>query len=153
SGGTLGALHAVDRYLPWASRAGRGVARRFVPARTTSVATLRFQLGEKGIARDLHHDAELLAANQRNDQLPALVDVLDVMKASPHHYDLPRALLPSICTIWGAANRVLSPRAGERLSEPLGAERAEVLAGCGHLPMLEDPEAVTHIIDEFAQSI
>jgi hypothetical protein len=45
---------------------------------------------------------------------------------------------------------VLSPRAGRALDERLAPERAERLDGCGHFPMLEDPDAVTAIITDFA---
>lgn len=154
SAGWLGALHAVDRFAPWPSRAVRGIARRFVPPRVAASAALRMQLGDKGLAKGLHHDAELLAANQRKDQLPALIDVLDDMgaygKLDRREGEMSHPL-PPVCTIWGAQNKMLSPRAGEVLDEVLGVERAEVLAGCGHLPMLEDPAAVTAAIDEFAR--
>jgi pimeloyl-ACP methyl ester carboxylesterase len=148
--GVLGPLYSVDRYLPWASRTGRNIARHFVPGRTTAVTALRFHFGDKGVAKGLHHDAELLAAFQRRGQLPALIDVLDDMAAYGYLDQVARGRLPPVCTVWGAQNKYLSPRAGARLSEHLGAERAEVLEGCGHLPMLEDPEAVTRVIDEFA---
>lgn len=160
SAGWLGALHAVDRIARWPSQATRGLMRRFVPPRMAATTALRLQLGDKGIAKGLHHDPELLAANQRKDQFPALIDVLDDMSAYGKLDAGPRALasegevsrtLPPICTIWGAQNKMLSPRAGEVLDRTLGVERAEVLAGCGHLPMLEDPDAVTAVIDDFAR--
>lgn len=151
SAGWLGTLHTVDRFARWPSRATRGVMRRFVPPRMAATTALRLQLGDKGIAKELHHDADLLAANQRKDQFPALIDVLDDMTA---YGRLDREIghpLPPVCTIWGAQNKMLSPRAGEALNRSLGVERAEVLAGCGHLPMLEDPDAVTAVIDDFAR--
>lgn len=143
--GGLGTLRSAGRFVPW-----RQVGRRLVPPRLAAIATVRLQLGDKGIAKDLHHDEELLATNQRRDQLPAIIDVSDDLSA---YGDLDRRVrpLPPICAIWGVQNKALSVRAGRRLNERLRPERAEFLAGCGHLPMLEDPDAVTNIIDEFAQ--
>jgi pimeloyl-ACP methyl ester carboxylesterase len=149
SAGWLGPLHRMARIAPAPTRVVRQVARRIVSPRAGAVATLRFQLGAKGIARRLHHDDALLAANQRREQLPALVDVLDDMSAYGRLDRITENLAVPVCTIWGAQNRVLSPRAGARLNRRLAPQRAEVIEGCGHFPMLEDPDAVTTIIEAF----
>ncbi|MCC7076884.1 MAG: alpha/beta hydrolase [Acidimicrobiia bacterium] len=148
--GGLGRLHTMYGWAPAPTRFARRIARRVVPPEIAAVTTVRFQIGPKGVARGVHHDAELVAANRRADQLPALVDVLDDMRAyRALDEELDLSATP-LCTIWGAENRVLSPRAGRRLGEHLAPQRAEELPGCGHLPMLEDPAAVTSIIAEFA---
>lgn len=59
---------------------------------------------------------------------------------------------PPLAVVWGKANTALSPRAGRVLNRTLAPDRAEFLSGCGHLPMMEDPEAVTAIIDDFVSS-
>jgi pimeloyl-ACP methyl ester carboxylesterase len=41
---------------------------------------------------------------------------------------------------------MLSPAAGRELAKTLRPVRQEWLDGCGHLPMVEDPEHVTDII-------
>jgi pimeloyl-ACP methyl ester carboxylesterase len=110
---------------------------------------VRFQVGRSGRARGVHRDPELLALVRRAEQLPALVDVLDDMGAYGA-LDAAAGDLPPVCTIWGAQNRVLSPKAGRALDERLAPERAERLEGCGHFPMLEEPEVVTGIVAEFA---
>ncbi|MFF2554605.1 alpha/beta fold hydrolase [Nocardia sp. NPDC058058] len=56
---------------------------------------------------------------------------------------------PPLAVVWGNANLGLSPRAGRVLNETLRPDRAEFLPGCGHLPMMEVPDAVTAIIVEF----
>lgn len=150
SAGWLGPLHAMARRAPGPARLTRRVSRRLVPPRLAAQAALRFQVGTKGRALGLHHDPALVAGNRRADQMPALVDVLDDMGAyGGLDAGLPEGL-PPLCTIWGAQNRVLSPRAGAALDDTLGPQRAEVVDGCGHYPMLEDPDAVTAVIEGFA---
>ena len=152
SAGWLGPLHKMARRLPGATRNLRRVARRIVPPRLGAQLALRFQFGRKGVAQGLHRDADLVAGYRRRDQLPALVDVLDDMGSYGALDDVRRDGGPPLCTIWGAQNRVLSPRVGQALGERLAPERAEVLDGCGHFPMLEDPAAVTAVVESFAQA-
>jgi pimeloyl-ACP methyl ester carboxylesterase len=61
----------------------------------------------------------------------------------------PGANFPPLAVVWGAANLGLSPRAGRDLNRTLNPDREEFLPRCGHLPMMENPEAVTAIIDQF----
>ncbi|MFI5776704.1 alpha/beta fold hydrolase [Nocardia sp. NPDC051570] len=56
---------------------------------------------------------------------------------------------PPVCTVWGAANPILSSSEGQRLNTLLNPERQVILPGCGHAPMLERPEQVTAVIAEF----
>lgn len=151
SAGRLGLLHKMHRLAPPLRGATRAVARRIVPPRPAATAALRFQLGANGIKRGLHHDPALLALQHRHDQLPALVDVLEDMDAyRPAERVRAGVAHVPVWTIWGAQNRVLSPRAGQELNERLQPERSVTLEGCGHLPMLEYPEIVTEIIEAAA---
>lgn len=61
----------------------------------------------------------------------------------------PGANFPPLAVIWGASNLGLSPAAGRALNVTLQPDRAEFLPRCGHLPMMEAPDAVTAIIQEF----
>ena len=144
--GRIGFLHKMGKVAAGPSNALRSLSRRVRPPRPAAVASLRFQLGRTGIARDLHHDPELLACQTRADQLPALVDVLDDMDAygEADTTDLP-ADIP-VWIAWGEQNRVLSRHKAGHLVDRFGADRVEVLTGTGHLPMLEDPDAVTELI-------
>ncbi len=79
--------------------------------------------------------------------MPALIDVLDDMGAYGELDRLDGLDVPTTM-IWGAANRVLSPKVGAALAERLGVDRSVVLDGCGHLAMLEEPDAVTALVVE-----
>lgn len=150
SGGRIGLLHRMERVAPGPTRLVRKLSRKVRPPRPVGTATLRFQLGEVGVAKGLHHDPELLACQVRADQLPALVDVLDDMDA---YGELDREGVPQgipVWIVWGEQNRVLSRRKADHLEGVMNAERVELLRGCGHLPMLEDPDAVTRLIEEMA---
>lgn len=148
--GRIGFLHKMGNVAAAPTRVARSLSRRVRSPRPIGVASLRFQLGGSGIARDLHHDPELLACALRSDQMPALVDVLDDMAA---YGEVDRADLPDdipVWIVWGEQNRVLSRHRARHLVERFGAEREEVLEGCGHLPMLEEPEVITDLITNLA---
>lgn len=56
---------------------------------------------------------------------------------------------PPFAVVWGASNLGLSPKAGRELNATLRPDYEEYLRGCGHLPMMENPDRVSQIIDEF----
>lgn len=151
SAGRIGFLHRMGQRAPGPTRALRSLSRRIRVLRPVGVATLRFQLGPKGVERGLHRDPDLLACQLRSDQLPALVDVLDDMSA---YGELDVEGIPAgtpTWIVWGEQNRVLSRHRAAHLDDALHAERVEVLAGTGHLPMLEDPDVVTTLIEELVE--
>lgn len=145
--GWLGLTHRSEHLAAGPTRFVREIARRIIPPKLGAEATVRLQLGPKGIARGLHHDPELVALNRRAEQMPALIDVLDDMGAYGELDRLDGLDVPTTM-IWGAANRVLSPKVGAALAERLGVDRSVVLDGCGHLAMLEEPDAVTALVVE-----
>lgn len=151
NGGRIGFLHRMERRAAGPTRALRSLSRRIRVLRPVGVASLRFQLGRKGIERGLHRDPDLLACQLRADQLPALVDVLDDMSA---YGALDAEGIPAgtpTWIVWGEQNRVLSRQRAAHLDDALHAERVDVLAGTGHLPMLEDPDVVTTLIEELVE--
>lgn len=153
SSGGLGAFHRMDRVAAGPTRLLRSAVRHLPMLRPAAVEAVRFQLGDRGRAAGLHHDPELLACATRTDQLPALIDVLDDMRAYGVRdvEAIPEGFPTRIA--WGAQNRVLSRRKGSHLGRLLHADRTDVVAGCGHLPMLEDPGAVTAMIVELAEEV
>lgn len=151
SAGGLGGLHRMQGVAAAPTRVLRSLSRRVPTPHPVAPLSLRFQLGAKGVERRLHHDPDLLACQIRPDQMPALVDVLDDMAA---YGRLDTEGVPEgtpVWIVWGAQNRVLSRRNGAHLAEVLHAERVAVLDGCGHLPMLEDPEVVTDLLHELIE--
>lgn len=154
SGGRIGWLHRMEHHAAAPTRALRSLSRRVRPPGIVGPLTLRFQLGDKGVAAGLHHDPEMLACQVRADQLPALVDVLDDMGSygalDSEDPEDPELGVP-LWIAWGEQNRVLSRRRAAHLARTLHAERVELLRGCGHLPMLEDPDAVTALVEEMVE--
>ncbi|WP_067703616.1 alpha/beta fold hydrolase [Nocardia jejuensis] len=111
------------------------------------------QLGERGRARQLQRSEKLRAFWGDKGRLAALHGLVQGFPAyAALDTFTPPANFPPICTIWGAQNRILSAEAGARVNLTLRPRTAEVLADCGHLPMVEDPERVTAIIQEFLVS-
>jgi len=147
--GGFGAVLAVRRALPTFSQPVVALMRGFgVPARIRR-DVVRLQLGAVGRALELEHDPTLCGCYDHPGQLRSLIGVLDDL-ASYRALDAftPPADFPSITTIWGLENRVLSPAAGRALNATLRPVRDEWLPGCGHLPMLEAADRVGRIIGE-----
>lgn len=149
SAGRIGFLHTMRRKFPIVTDALRSISRHIRTPRFITGLVLRFQVGPKGVAAGVHKDSELIACQLRPDQLPALIDVLDDMSAYGRMDSLTGPSDIPTWIIWGDKNNVLSRDRGGHLPGLVSAERVEVLEGCGHLPMLEDPPAVTQLIREF----
>ncbi|MFE7797850.1 alpha/beta fold hydrolase [Nocardia sp. NPDC057440] len=108
------------------------------------------QLGARGRRQKLHHSPRLRAHWSDRGRLQALHGLVQDF---PGFADLdafsPPAGFPPICTIWGKQNRILSAHAGARLNHTLRPDTEVELPDCGHLPMVEDPAAVTTVITTF----
>lgn len=153
-GGWLGPFLWMREKFPGLNRKvykflGRLRFTNFIGALTTL-----FQLGPLGRARRVYRNPELCACYASPGQMESLLGVLDdLQNYSVIDRLVPGDGFPPICTIWGLENRVLSPKAGCRLNATLRPLRQEWLPGCGHLPMLEQPDAVASIIGEFFKAI
>ena len=127
---------------PWLGRLK--VPKQLIPS------VLSFQLGKLGRSRKIHRVPELCDCFASPEQMNSLLGVLDDLVNYAYLDQLGSApKFPPICTIWGLQNRVLSPRAGRNLNTTLQPQQQEWLEGCGHLPMLEQPEEVALIIRGF----
>lgn len=151
TGGKIGFLHTMKHKLPLPTKFLRAVSRHIRVPRFIAPLVLRFQLGPLGVQKNLHRDSDLLACQTRKDQLPALLDVLDDMNA---YGTMDSTRVPNnipVWVMWGEKNRVLSRERAGHLPGLLNTDRVDVIAGCGHLPMLENPEAITASIRELLQ--
>lgn len=111
---------------------------------------VRSQIGRDGRKRNIDKRPELAACYASSTQSRSLLRVLaDIPNyARLDRFEAP-ADFPPICSIWGTENRVLPADNGRALVQMLRPARQEWLTGCGHLPMLERPEQVAGIIDDF----
>lgn len=151
SAGRIGIFHTLSRTAAGPARLLRSASRRIRVPRPFAGPVLRFQLGSAGVAQGLHRDPELVACQARSGQLPALVDVLEDMSA---YGRLDREPLPPgipLWIAWGAQNRVLDHRSSRHLDTSMHAEQTTLIEQCGHLPMLERPDAVTALIERLAE--
>jgi pimeloyl-ACP methyl ester carboxylesterase len=150
SAGWLGSTLWLKKNAPVLSRGIFGPVKRLRLPHILSEELLAFQFGSIGRKRKLQEMPELCACFTAEGQTHSLIGVLDDLATySALDKFEPGPGFPPICTIWGLENRVLSAKAGRRLNKTLRPVREEWLDGCGHLPMLEKPNEVTAIIDEF----
>lgn len=148
--GGLGFLLGLRRRAPAVAQALYVPFRRLRLHRSLARASLRLQFGRAGRARRLHYRDDLCACFTGPGQLPSLIGALDDLTNYAFLDEFtPPAGFPPRCTIWGEENFILASEAGRRLNERLQPERAEWMAGAGHLLMLEEPEAVAAVIREF----
>lgn len=143
------------RMLPLPSRAPRLISAmsRIPLGHRLGKYGVRSQLGRFGIERRVHERPELSACYAQASQSRALLSILgDIPNYARLDRFRPPADFPPICTIWGLENRVLRATEGRAFVEALNPARSEWLEGCGHLPMLDRPEAVAAIIREFFET-
>lgn len=145
--GGLGTLSALRQRQPrLAALLADGVRRSAIPAWAIT-PLIKLQLGPRGRALRVWANPALRACYHPLAPLPALTGLF---QALPEYAALdalkPASGLPPIYTLWGQRNRILSAEAGAVLNATLRPVQARLLADCGHLPMLERPDAVTELI-------
>lgn len=111
---------------------------------------VRSQLGRHGVERNVHTRDALTACWANASQSRSMLGVLAHIPAyAALDRFVPPADFPPICSVWGLENRILRAEEGRALVETLEPARQEWLEGCGHLPMLEQPERMAAIIQGF----
>jgi pimeloyl-ACP methyl ester carboxylesterase len=79
----------------------------------------------------------------------ALTPALTASFATNLDDDAPLVAAP-IAAIWGERDRVVSPRDAEILRQVVPSAEVHYLPGCGHLPMVERPEAFAALLRRVA---
>ncbi len=151
-----GGFGATLRFRRRAPRLGAFASRQLARVRLPRWAAspvVSMQVGSRANVADADADA-LCACYASPGQMTSLLAVLDDM-ASYRALDqlVPADDFPPLATIWGAKNRVLSPAAGRQLNTTLQPARQTWLDDCGHLPMVERPDAVAGAIDAFLTEV
>jgi pimeloyl-ACP methyl ester carboxylesterase len=97
-------------------------------------------------------DAEARAARQTAAMVPGTTDALTAMFSTPPASTLPDSLgtitVPTLI-VWGDNDTVTPLSQGQDLQRALVGSSLEIVAGAGHRPHLEDPEATATLISAF----
>ncbi len=67
--------------------------------------------------------------------------------------DRAHCLRMPVLLMWGDSDRLIPKESAQILQQRLRAGRLVMLPGCGHMPMIERPEVVTHEIERFLPPI
>lgn len=115
-----------------------------------------FLLGEDGTTELAIGDADLLtAAVKPEDPFVRLRgrEMTTRLCWKPYMHDpslihlLPRVQAPTL-VVWGENDRIIPVSAGERIADAMPNARLEVIAGAGHLPHIENPDAVIPLLQQ-----
>jgi pimeloyl-ACP methyl ester carboxylesterase len=100
-------------------------------------------------------DAETRAARQTAAMVPGTTDALTAMFSTPPASTLPDSLgtitVPTLI-VWGDEDIVTPLTQGQDLQRALVGSSLEIVAGAGHRPHLEDPEATVALVSAFLSS-
>jgi pimeloyl-ACP methyl ester carboxylesterase len=72
--------------------------------------------------------------------------VLPVLRAAMGHEVAAGAMTTPVTVAWGQRDALMRPRQGVRAVERLPFARLVPLAGCGHVPLWDDPERVAGVL-------
>jgi pimeloyl-ACP methyl ester carboxylesterase len=67
-------------------------------------------------------------------------------------FELERVACP-VLLVWGARDRMVSPRGAERVLEALPTARLELIEDCGHCPQLEAPDDLVRLLLGFPEPL
>ena len=120
-----------------------------------------FSLTPREVADYTFHDGDRFFSDPRQmtpeqaEALQANMRTLGAFAGDPYMHDpdlrvqLASVTVPGL-TIWGDSDGIASPDYGRALAESLADCRFELVADAGHVPQLEQPDAVFSLIDSFA---
>lgn len=122
-----------------ATRAIAGQIDRLAPQ-----ATLRAALGAQMFAKPWAVPPEEAAGLVRS--MAHSPGTLPVLRAAMGQEILGGGLMAPLTVAWGQRDALLLPRQGRRAVERLSFAQLVPLAGCGHVPLWDDPERVAQTI-------
>ena len=146
AGSAIGALVLIDSV--GIEVAGQPV-RDFFKLSPREIADYTFCDGDRFYSDPSQMDPEQAEAMRAN------MATLRVLAGDPYMYDpgLRERLAevtPPALAIWGDSDGIASPDYGRALAQSLANCRFELVAAAGHVPQLEQPDAVFSLIDSFA---
>ena len=152
--GWMGATLRLRESLPSVAKALHRTLSRLVLPEIAVTPVFAFQLGATGLRQGVYRDEPVRTCFTQAQESSVLMALHDDLPRYARFDDFdPPADFPPICTVWGEANRVLSPRAGRVLNRRLKPAREELFAACGHLLMMEQPGRLAALIKESAPVI
>lgn len=122
---------------PWVERIGGQAAL----SRTIAGAFVRQMPQDEELVRD--GVQEFLRA----DPLSALE--IAIASGSPVFFEALKKIVAPTLLVCGAADRIMPVSAAQALADRLPGARLALLADCGHLPMIEQPDAYRRLVREF----
>ncbi|WP_030240351.1 alpha/beta fold hydrolase [Streptomyces sp. NRRL S-350] len=117
-----------------------------------------FALDARGVAEHSWHDPDrsyVAPADVPTEELArrhANMATMRVLAGDPYMHDptllrrLGQVRVPALL-LWGESDRIVTPAYGAAYADAFGNGRLEVIPGAGHLPQLEQPEAVFALVD------
>ena len=158
--GRLGRARSVTALAPaglWRGRAPRHIRLAMRQARLNARVTRR--LAPNAPKTRLTRGLSMIQASGRPFRLPyePVRSAVHDMAAAPGFREILRALeqrqfeygaaiTAPVTIAFGSRDRVLLPRIARRRDQLPGHTRWVTLAGCGHVPMFDDPHAVTDLL-------
>lgn len=153
-GGHLGPLLYLKKHAPDLSRLlSAGIAKLPVPMFAITPGIM-LQMGKHGRKQRLWRNPGLRNSYKNPNAMAALTGLFNhIPQFSILDQFKPGQNFPSLYTVWGKQNRVLSEASGQILNSSLRPKNTLTLDDCGHLLMLERPQEVTRFIQEACRAV
>lgn len=102
-----------------------------------------------GVSRELREHVR--ETNRHPEQTRVLLNISENIGTFTGLEQKPEGV--PVCVVWSADNKVLPASEGEKFCAALGPDRQVTLPRGGHLVMLETPDALAAVIDEFRSEV
>jgi len=95
---------------------------------------------------------EFFARLARSDRAAVRHAIVAVATRKPVYAELDRIAVPTL-VVTGADDTPTPPARGRRIAEQVPGARLEIVPDCGHSSTVEQPGAITRLIEEFVTSV